>query len=185
MCFLDCPIFLGWKNATLSTFCVHQAFGHVIWCFHQGKIYIFVGWCGFSSCPHQDSQWFLFHQGPEMVETHWKWFYTLWHSPKVHNNLFNSEKILNHSEKKLPEIIHVKLQTIMPLRVFEFFPYSRVVDNFPDACQVWLLWCSPLWGAGGVWVSDVVCCTGRCSDIWTLLHYRSQIAVLEVLNCSR
>ena len=171
MCISWLPNFLGMKECNFhrSTFCVHQAFGHVIWCFHQGKIYIFVGWCGFSSCPHQDSQWFLFHQGPEMVETHWKWFYTLWHTPKVHNNLFNSEKFLNHSEKKLPEIIHVKLQTILPLRVFEFFPYSRGW-SFSVLC---------LSGLATVVLSTVRCRVGYgcqmlyvvLEDVPTLEHY--------------
>ena len=174
-------------NFHRSTFCVHQAFGHVIWCFHQGKIYIFVGWCGFSSCPHQDSQWFLFHQGPEMVETHWKWFYTLWHTPKVHNNLLNSEKVLNHSEKKLPENHTCQTPNNNATACVWIFPLQQRLIIF----RIWLVrsgYCGALHCEvqGGVWVSDVVCCTGRCSDIWTFfMHYRSQIAVLEVLNCSR
>lgn len=152
------PNFWGMKECNFhrSTFCVHQAFGHVIWCFHQGKTYFSLGDVVFPAAPTRTARKFVFHQGPEMVETHWKWFYTLWHTPKVHNNLFNSEKFLNHSEKKLPEIRHVKLQTIMDPRRVWMFSLTADVDNFPDACQVWLLWCSPLWGAG--WGMGVRCC---------------------------
>ena len=68
--------------------------------------------------------------------------------PRCGFKFFNPEKCLKNSEKKLLEIIHVKLQTKLPKKRLIFFPTAEVcifMYFFASfAFQVWFVWCSPL-----------------------------------------